>query len=356
MVANILVTGAAGYIGGSIVADFTSSNDKLLANANVIASVRSQEQFDALQKAGLDAIKLDLSDEASVIAAVQERNINIIIHAATSINSTLAKTLITALSKHQTTNGVQTHFIHTSALSAFFPNTGWPEQEFNDTDDVFGTEKALADSFPVRTTDVQIIEHAKELGVKSYIVVPCTVYGKGTGAWNQLSVLLPIFISAALAKKKVYRFPENTKIAAVHISDQTALYARIVERILADDPPESGEKGYYFALAHNLHWHELAAKLATAMKARELVADEETGTWTNSEDAAEALGVPGMFVQVLWNSGSNMVAHNEARLGWKPRWSEEDFYAHIDDEIQSVVQLGKAKSSLIDSLRQAARG
>lgn len=91
--------------------------------------------------------------------------------------------------------GTQTHFIHvsliardrldldrllikimqTSALSGFSQRTGWPEQEYQDTDDVFGTEKALADSFPVRKTDVAVIEHAKALGVKSYIVIPPTV-------------------------------------------------------------------------------------------------------------------------------------------------------------------------------------
>lgn len=93
------------------------------------------------------------------------------------------------------------------------------------------------------------------------------------------------------------------EIAGVHISDQTALYARIVQKILADEALEHGEKGYYFTLAHDLHWHEVAGKLAAAMNARGLVTDEETGTWANSNDAAEALGVPAMFVQALWNSG-----------------------------------------------------
>ncbi|OAL07070.1 NAD(P)-binding protein [Phaeosphaeriaceae sp. SRC1lsM3a] len=330
MVTNILVTGAAGYI------------------------VRSDEQLDALQKTSIKAIRLDLSDEASVIAAVRDHNINIVIHAASSINPALAKPLITALAQHQTTSKIQTHFIHTSALSAFFPNTGWPEKESNDSDAIFETEKSLKDSFPVRTTDVEVVEHSKLLGVKSYIVIPSTVYGKGTGAWNQLSVVLPIFVSAALAQKQVYKFPENIKIAAIHISDLTSLYERIVAGILVENEPESGEKGYYFGIAHDLHWHEVAARFAVTMKARHLVTDTETGTWATGEDAAEALGVPRMFVQVLWNSGSNMVAHNEARLGWKPQWLQDDFYAHLDEEILSVVDLGKAKSSLIESLRQAA--
>lgn len=58
---------------------------------------------------------------------------------------------------------------------AFFPNTGWPAGAFNDTDDVFGTEKRLADSLPLRRTDVDVIEHAKATGVQSYIVVPSHV-------------------------------------------------------------------------------------------------------------------------------------------------------------------------------------
>lgn len=52
----------------------------------------------------------------------------------------------------------------------------------------------------------------------------------------------------------------------------------------------------------------------------------------------------------------DIVAHNEERLGWKPVWTKEKFFKRIDEEVQAVVELGKARSSLIDSLRQAARG
>jgi hypothetical protein len=49
-----------------------------------------------------------------------------------------------------------------------------------------------------------------------------------------------------------------------------------------------------------------------------------------------------------------MVAHNEARLGWKPKWTEEKFFKQIDDEVRNQIELGMAKSSLMDSLRQTA--
>jgi hypothetical protein len=73
------------------------------------------------------------------------------------------------------------------------------------------------------------VEYAKASGVISFIVVPSMVCkysvvsvlllvvlvnsyidGKGTGAWNQLSVLLPIFINSAIYKRGVYHFAENT--------------------------------------------------------------------------------------------------------------------------------------------------
>jgi ribosomal silencing factor RsfS len=47
-----------------------SSKDSLLSESNIIASVRSKEQVDALQASGANAIRLDLSDETSVVETI----------------------------------------------------------------------------------------------------------------------------------------------------------------------------------------------------------------------------------------------------------------------------------------------
>jgi len=62
--------------------------------------------------------------------------------------------------------------IQTSGESAFADTTGWPHGEKKDTGPLFETEKELADSFPIRKTDVSVIEHAKATGVTSFIVIP----------------------------------------------------------------------------------------------------------------------------------------------------------------------------------------
>jgi hypothetical protein len=145
--------------------------------------------------------------------------------------------------------------------------------------------------------------------------------GKGTGAWNQLSVNIPIVISAAMARKAVYKFPENTvcttlaflsllnhadsaqKLSAIHISDLTALYARIAETIINNEMLDTNEKGIYFAISHDLYFHDVAASLATALHSRELITERTPKTFESTEQAAEILGVPAPFVQPLWNSG-----------------------------------------------------
>ena len=49
-------------------------------------------------------------------------------------------------------------------------------------------------------------------------------------------------------------------------------------------------------------WWETLGRLAAAMEARELVTSSETQVWTSDEAAAEATGVPEIFVEIFFNS------------------------------------------------------
>ncbi|KAJ4297758.1 hypothetical protein N0V90_005653 [Kalmusia sp. IMI 367209] len=69
---NILITGAAGYIGGSILADFISRTSGPIATATFSAAVRSEKQVQALSKLGINVVQLDLSDAGAVTAAVEK--------------------------------------------------------------------------------------------------------------------------------------------------------------------------------------------------------------------------------------------------------------------------------------------
>jgi hypothetical protein len=55
-------------------------------------------------------------------------------------------------------------------------------------------------------------------------------------------------------------------------------------------------------------------------------------------------------------SRDNMVAEIPRTIGWRPAWTKEQFFENIGGEIDAVLELGKAKSGLIDSLFSAAQG
>lgn len=54
-------------------------------------------------------------------------------------------------------------------------------------------------------------------------------------------------------------------------------------------------------------------------------------------------------------SSENIVCERVYNIGWKPNWNAERFLQNIDDEIEAVLELDRAKSSLIDSLFDVAQ-
>lgn len=173
MGANILVTGAAGYIGGAILANLLSSTDPLLSQSTITATVRSPEQATAVRALGIETTQLTLTDPRAVLDFILQHEIDLVIQTVSSIDPTLSLPLVTALGKRRAQTGAETFYIQTSGLSAFYASTGWPEGEFSDRDGwVFERARELRGSFAVRETDVAVVEAAGAVGVTSFVVVP----------------------------------------------------------------------------------------------------------------------------------------------------------------------------------------
>ncbi|KAH8203456.1 hypothetical protein TruAng_002327 [Truncatella angustata] len=355
MAPNILITGAAGYIGGSILSDFLTIYSSEINKEHVHAAVRTEQQAKDLSELGIKVHQIDLTDESNVADVVIKNHVSIVIQTASSLNPSLSVNLLTALGKQKQISREQTYFVHkTSGISAFYEKSGWPSWEMKDDDQIFAVEKQSADSYPIRKTDIAVIEHARALGVTSFIVIPTTVYGEGNGVWNRLSIIMPPLVQASLQLKRVYKFAENTKVSGVHITDLTALYWRITQAILQKEDIPDGEEGYYFAKAHTLYQWDVLEHLAKALKQRAFIEDDKTEFWPSDGFAAQSIGVPEQFLEALWKSGDKLTTTRAQSIGWKPQWDETRFLENINDEINAVLKHEKAKSSLVDSLFAAA--
>ncbi|KAI9704644.1 MAG: hypothetical protein M1820_005392 [Bogoriella megaspora] len=350
MIHNILITGAAGYIGGSVLADFISRINGPIKGANIFAVVRSEEQVQSLSKLGVRTIQVDLTNERAVTEAVASNKIDVVVHTASAVDSRAVSGLIKGLGQSHKWSGQDTHFIHSSVATIYSEKGGWPYGEVRDTDPLLEKEKELGGAHPVRKVDILVAELSKKEGVTSYNIPVPQVYGRGTGEWRKLSVNVPANVRASIKHKAVHKFDEDGSPPSVHISDLANFYTLLTEKILQKEPVPNGEKGYYFVIAHKTHWWRVMQRLAEALHARGLVAEPEVDVWPSDDVAAEYLEFPRPFVRAMGTSSGEFVPVNAYELGWRPKWDEKRFMESLDDEIQAVLELDTVKPSVFATL------
>jgi uncharacterized protein YbjT (DUF2867 family) len=127
----------------------------ILKNAGIHAAVRSDEQGQSLSALGVTVARLDLSDKTLVENYLISHDIEIVVNTATSIDREVAFNLIAGLSVRRETSGRESYFIHTSGLSAFDENTGWPYGKVKDSDSVYSLESESKNSYIVRQVGLQ---------------------------------------------------------------------------------------------------------------------------------------------------------------------------------------------------------
>ncbi|KAI1733606.1 hypothetical protein F4680DRAFT_394717 [Xylaria scruposa] len=349
MASNILVTGAAGYIGGSVLAAFLSANIRL-PTKNLFAAVRTEEQAQSLHSLGINVLRLNLQDEKEVAEAVVQNEIDIVVHTASSIDARLAIHLIKALGKRHDVTGKDTYHIHSSVTTGYSKEGGWPYGTVKDNDAVYKLEKELNDDFPIRKTNTAITELARERGVTNFIIGVPFVYGTGAGQWKKLSQNIPATVKAAIALKTTYKFNEDSNFAAVHISDLADYYVLFVKKILQGEKLPSGEDGYYFSVAHEASWWNMTQSLAKVLYARGLVTEPTAKVWPSDDMAAEALDLPRQFVRLMHTARVTIDYKSGYPLDWHPKWDEQRLLASMDEEVDATLQYDKGRTTLFDSL------
>ncbi|WP_076591460.1 NAD-dependent epimerase/dehydratase family protein [Herminiimonas arsenitoxidans] len=283
---KIFVTGAAGYIGGSVAA-------RLLKEGHTVRGlVRKQDQADRIKQLGIEPVIGTLED--AELLAREAKQADAVINAASSDHRASVEAMLDALA------GSGKAFIHTSGSSVVG----------DDARGEWKSDKVYAEDTPVtvvpekaaRASLDKLIRDAAQRGVRSVILCNTMIYGTGLGA-SANSVQIPPLVAQA-QKSGIARYVgQGVNVwSNVHIKDVVELYLLALKNAPAGSFyfVENGEASY--------------ADIVTAIAKRLNLGAPQS--WPVDE-AIKEWG----FGHAVYSFGSNSrVTADLARkeLGWKP--------------------------------------
>ncbi|KAB0480023.1 Nucleoside-diphosphate-sugar epimerase [Pseudomonas reinekei] len=283
---NVFVTGAAGFIGGSIATGL------IKAGHSVTGLVRNAEQADELKTLGITAVIGTLDDSA--LLADQARAADAVISAASSDHRGAVEALLDAL------RGSNKVFLHTSGSSIVGDASGGKSSEVIYFED--NLPEPTVDKAARVAIDNLILAAAKD-GVNSAVICNTLIYGHSLGVKRD-SVQLPRLLKQARKSGVVRHVGTGQNIwSNVHIEDVVALY------LLALSKNVPGT--FYFVESGEASFSDMTTAMAQALDLG------EPQDWP-LKDAEAEWG----YEMANYGLGSNSrVRGKHARevLGWAPK-------------------------------------
>jgi nucleoside-diphosphate-sugar epimerase len=281
---KIFITGATGYIGGSL------AHDLLAAGHQVRGLVRSEEKAAKLAALGIEPVPGSLDDRE--LLAAEARGADAVIQAADSDHRGAIEALVEGL------RGSGKPLLHTSGSSVI-------------GDDVGGdalSERIFDEDTPLRVEPDKAARHAIDQlvlgaeGVRGIVLCNTMIYGTGTGL-HPHSVQIPPLVAQA-RKSGVVRIVGRgvNRWSNVHIADVVALYRLALEKAPAG--------AFYFVENGEASFAEIGEAIARRLGLGPVQ------SWT-VEEAAREWGMG--HARYSFGSNSRVRAKRARReLGWAP--------------------------------------
>jgi nucleoside-diphosphate-sugar epimerase len=238
---NIFLTGAGGYIGGSVAAAL------LAAGHRVRGLTRGAETAERLAARGIEPV-LGTLDDCDILAQEAQASDGVI-NTASADHVGAVQALIAGL------EGSGKPLLHTSGSSV----VGEDVRGSRPSTQVFDEQTPLV-VFPLkqarRELDLSVLA-AAERGIRSAVICPTLIYGEGRGL-NTTSVQIPFLVANARAQGVVQVVGAGLNVwSNVHIDDVVALY------LLALAKAPAG--AFYFVENGEASFAEIGAAIATRL-------------------------------------------------------------------------------------------
>jgi nucleoside-diphosphate-sugar epimerase len=284
---NIFITGASGYIGGSVAVAL------LQKGYRIRGLTRTQNGADQLRFLGIEPVIGQLDD---INLLTQEaRFADAVINTASADHQGAVETLIAAMRDSGKA------LLHTSGSSII----GDDVRGDCSTSAIFSEDTPLvidARKQARRAIDLLVV-NAAALNIRSAVIIPSLIYGSGSGV-NKQSIQLPFLVANAQKQKAVQIVGKGLNVwSNVHIDDLVDLYVLALEK--------ATKGSFYFAENGEASFLEIAKTISQRLGGLKV-------EHLSAEAAIEKWGMP----RALFSFGSNSRVRSvraRSALGWSPK-------------------------------------
>ncbi|KAF7947764.1 hypothetical protein EAE96_008843 [Botrytis aclada] len=357
MAPKIFITGVTGYAGGDALYTLYNAHPDWEFTALVRNSDRGAPVAAAFPKVRL--VYGTLEDAA--ILEEEAAKADVVLHTADSSDHEIAaKAIATGLARGHTPSnpGYWLHLSGTGILCWKDMETQTygeaPSQPPYDDLDGISQLTHLPDSAFHRDID-KIVLAAGSSSLKTAIVCPPTIYGRGRGPANTRSRQVYNLVRITLQKGQAPQLGKGlTEWDNVHVHDLSTLFLLLAERAVSSKYSSSSdsdaelwnEKGYY--LAENGHhvWGEISAQVGADAFAKGLIQTRDVAAM-DVDEAKELAG----FEAVSWGLNSKGFAKRARKyLGWAPTGRS------LKEEIPLIVDEEARREGLVKGHKEKAAG
>ena len=341
---NILLTGATGYIGGSILTGLLQHPNA--SHFKITAPIRGDESR-VKKLASLGVIPLIGANDSHDIIEKAASESDVVIHTANSADDLPStKSIVSGLNKRTNVTGKPVIYIHTSGTGVLAEDVRGKKGSntvYNDLD------PNQINSLPIdqihRNVDLFVINSAQaNPHLKSVIIIPPVIYGFGTGLFNRYSMLLPVLIQTALKRGKAEMIgPGESTWDSVHIADLVDAYIILLDQLLAAYGPDTqsdakpspylttGREGYYFAENGRQTLRQVSEKIGEVLHKKGLIKSPNVTSFPEDEIEGALFGPLSWFV----GSQSNSKAERLRKLGWKPH--QINLFDTVEEQVDALI-------------------
>ena len=355
---RILLTGATGYVGGTVLDHLIKNQEPSIKGLIFDLLVRTEEAAAKLRDTYGDRVNpIQWRGGLTDIPFITETaaNYDLIINTGSGFVADGAKAFVQGLSRRIKPGQPAPWLLHISGCTNLsdrpLTQTAYPDRVWNDADGeaVYELVKNMdeADPYPQRTTEIGVLTAAEETGVQAVSLNTPLIFGEGTGLFNKQGLVIPMLTRYVVQRGYGFKLLETSNFDWVHVEDLADAYVLLTRLILEREDRgvghiPTGKNGIIFpAVGRVLHTEMVQRCLDVAFDAgvlpREDTPKEKEIRQASLQEIADEVTAGVLSIAERgWGGHKSMNGTMAKKLGWEPKFLEDAFRQDFVDELNAL--------------------